>query len=349
MTAAAAVRRRVLVSAPEQVEVVTEPAPELKAGEALVALRVAGVCGSDLHGVHGDHPAMTPPFYPGHEVVGVVLEVGADVAGVTAGQLVTVEPPLPCGHCKMCTTGRSNICSELEFFGCGFREGGMADVFSVRADRLHVIPAGFSLRQAALIEPLATPVHAVGLAGGVAGKAVAVLGCGTIGLLVLAAARASGARRIVMTDLLPSKREGALASGADAVADAADPDLAGTVRDLLGETADVVFDCVAVQATVTSAIEMVQRGGTVVLLGVPSRPLEVPAFVLQDRQIRLQGSATYLSGDYDEAIRIIAEGYVDPDRMITSSFPIGSAPAAFAAAASGDQVKVLVTADDVTI
>jgi threonine dehydrogenase-like Zn-dependent dehydrogenase len=176
-----------------------------------------------------------------------------------------------------------------------------------------------------------------------------VIGCGTIGLLVLAAARAGGARRIVMTDLLPGKRAAALASGADAVADAADPDLAATVRELLGETADVVFDCVSASATVSSAVDMVQRGGIVVLVGVPAGPLEVPAFALQDRQIRLQGSATYEGGDYDEAIRIIAAGYVDPDRMITSAFPIGLAAEAFAAADSGGQVKVLITADDVTI
>ena len=346
---AAAVRRRVLVSAPERVEVVTEPMPELRSGEALVSLRVVGVCGSDLHGMHGHHPAMRPPFYPGHEVVGVVREVGADVTGVAPGHLVTVEPPLPCGHCKMCTTGRANVCSELEFFGCGFREGGMADVFSIRADRLHAIPPEFSLRQAALIEPLATPVHAIGLVGGVAGKAVAVIGSGTIGLLVLAAARAGGARRIVMTDPLPSKRSRALAGGADAVADAADPELARTVRGLLGETADVVFDCVAAQATVTSAIDMVQRGGTVVLLGVPSRPVEVPAFGIQDRQIRLQGSITYLGSDYAEAIKLIAAGHVNPDTMITASFPLGSAASAFAAAAGGEQVKVLMTGEGVTV
>jgi threonine dehydrogenase-like Zn-dependent dehydrogenase len=348
MTATGATRRRVRVSALGTVEVVTEAVPELSSGEVLVAFRVAGVCGSDLHGLHGKHPAMAPPFYPGHEVVGVVV-AGECPPGVSAGQLVTVEPPLPCGRCKMCTTGRSNICSELQFFGCGFREGGMADTFSVRADRLHAIPEGFSLQQAALIEPLATPVHAVGLAGGVAGKAVAVIGCGTIGLLTLAAARAGGARRVVMTDLLPAKREVALASGADAVVDAAAPDAAAVVRELLGETADVVFDCVSAQATVRSAIDMVERGGTVVLLGVPSGPLEVPAFALQDRQIRLQGSATYHSDDFREAIRIIGGNHLDPDRIITSAFPLRSAPAAFAAAESGDQVKVLVTADDVTV
>ncbi|WP_066041498.1 zinc-dependent alcohol dehydrogenase [Herbiconiux solani] len=336
-------RRRVIVSAPGQVDVVIEAVPEVRADEALVSLQVAGVCGSDIHGMHGTHPTMKPPYYPGHEVVGVVEALGADVTGLAIGQLVTPEPPLPCGHCKMCTTGRSNICENLEFFGCGFREGGMADLFTVRADRLHVVPEGFDLRMASLIEPFSTPLHAVRLAGDIAGKAVAIIGCGTIGLLMLAAARAKGARRIVMTDVLEAKRQGALELGADAVVDSAAPDVAALVRAELGESADVVFDCVSIQPTVTSAIEMVQRGGTVVIVGVPSKPIEVPAFILQDRQVRLQGAATYLSEDYADAIAIIAAGGVDAGHMITASFPLEQTPAAFAAAAGGDQIKVLLT------
>jgi len=342
-------RRRVVVSAPNVVEIVDEALPELGDGEALVSLRVAGVCGSDLHGLHGSHPTMKPPYYPGHEVVGVVERVGAAVSNVQVGQLVTPEPTLPCGHCKMCAVGKSNICENLEFFGCGFREGGMADVFSVNASRLHVIPEGFDLRQAALIEPLATPVHAVRLAGDLEGKAVVIIGAGTIGLLVLAAARARGARRIVVTDVLVSKREGALARGADVAVDAADPNLAATVRSALGETADVVFDCVSIQPTIESALDMVQRGGTVVVVGVPSKPVLLPLFELQERQMRLQGAATYLPEDYAEAIRILASGVVDAEGMISSSYPIERAAEAFAAAANGDQIKVLITGTGVEL
>jgi len=182
VTGGASVRRRALVSRTNQVEIVSEPRTELAANEALVALRVTGICGSDLHALHSTHPSMKPRYYPGHEVVGVVVEVGDDFNGVSVGQLVTPEPTLPCGHCKMCTTERSNICENLEFFDCGFREGGMADIFSIRADRLHAIPADFDLRQAALIEPLSTPVRAVRLAGGITARPlplldVAPLGC----------------------------------------------------------------------------------------------------------------------------------------------------------------------------
>src|SRR5665648_675971 len=182
-------RRRVYVPSKGMVTLVTEATPVPEPHEALVATILSGVCGSDTHALHGQHPAIPLPYYPGHEVVGVVAAVGADVTSVAIGDRVTPEPTLPCGACKMCTTGRENVCENLQFFGCGFREGGMAEYFTCDASRLHKVPAEFTDHQAALIEPLATPVHAARLAGDLSGKTVAILGSGTVGLLMLAAAR----------------------------------------------------------------------------------------------------------------------------------------------------------------
>ena len=110
-------------------------------------------------------PFSSRPYYPGHEVVGAVVAVADGVGNVAIGDRVTIEPTLPCWHCKSCRTGKENLCENLQFFGCGYREGGMADVFSAPAARLHKVPDDFTDFQAALIEPLATPVHAVRLAG----------------------------------------------------------------------------------------------------------------------------------------------------------------------------------------
>ena len=211
-------RRRVIVSAVDTVELTTEPVPPLEPGEALVEMSVSGVCGSDKAGAHGEHAFLEPPYYPGREVVGVVRAVADGVHEVEVNDRVTIEPTLVCGHCKPCRNQAENLCENLEFFGCGYREGGMADVFTAPATRLHKIPKDFSDYQAALIEPLATPVHAVRLAGDVSGKTVAILGSGTIGLLALTAVRRAGAGRIVSTDTLAAKRELALALGADTVA-----------------------------------------------------------------------------------------------------------------------------------
>ncbi|WP_037364038.1 zinc-dependent alcohol dehydrogenase [Nakamurella lactea] len=335
--------RRVVVTSPGVIEVTTADKPVPGPDEALVQMTVSGVCGSDTHAAHGRHPFVPLPYRPGHEVVGVVTEVGGDVTAVTAGQRVTVEPTLPCWHCKMCTTGRSNLCENLQFFGCGYSQGGMADFFTIPANRLHVIPDDLDDEHAALIEPLSTPVHAVRLAGDVAGKTVVIIGAGTIGLLVLAAARHAGAGRIVMTDMLPSKRDRAARLGADAVIDGGRADVVEAVRAELGESADVVFDCVAIQPTVDQAIALALKAGTVVIVGVPAAPVTVPLPQIQDQQVRIQGSATYLPQDYATSIEIIRAGGVSAADMITSRFPLDRVAEAFAASSGGEEVKVLVT------
>lgn len=339
-----ATMRRVVVSA-GRVEVVRAPVPAVGPGQVLVRSRVAGICGSDTHALHGRHPFIRLPYHPGHEVVGVVEAVDRAVTSVSPGDRVTVEPDLPCWSCKPCRTGRQNLCENLEFFGCGWEQGGMAEFFTLPADRLHRVPDGLDLRSAALIEPLSTPVHAVRVAGDVAGRAVVVLGAGTIGLLVLSVLRAHRARRVVVTDVLPGKRERALRLGADAVVDAGAGDVVDRVRGELGESADVVLDCVADARTVPQAVAMASKGGTVVVVGVPTGTVGLPLHLVQDHQIRVQGSATYLPEDYSEAISLLRSGTVVASSIVTAVRPLEAAAEAFGLAAGGEQVKVLVAVD----
>lgn len=318
--------------------------PQPASDEALVQMSITGVCGSDTHAVHGRHPFIPLPYHPGHEVVGVVRSVGSQVDTVAVGDRVTVEPTLPCWECKMCTTGRENLCENLRFFGCGYEQGGMADYFTVPANRLHTIPVEFTDQQAIMVEPLSTPVHAVRLAGDLAGKTVAILGAGTIGLLVLSVVRSKAAKRIVVTDVLASKRERALRLGADVALNSTDADIVEQTRAALGESADVVFDCVAIQSTVDQAVEMALKAGTVVIVGVPSAPITVALPIIQDQQVRIQGSATYLPEDYAESIALIAAGTVRAEDFVTASFPLEQVADAFALSTAGEQVKVVVTA-----
>lgn len=334
--------RRVIVPALETVEVRHEAATDPAANEVRVRTVTIGVCGSDTHALHGTHPHIPIPYYPGHEVTGTVTELGAQVDSVSVGDRVTVEPTLPCWECKQCRQGQENLCENLQFFGCGYEQGGMADEFVVRADRLHAIPDDLDDLAAALIEPLSTPVHAGRICGPLEGRAVAILGCGTIGLLMLAVARYEGARRVVMTDPLEAKRETALAQGADAVVDSTDPEVVTQVRSALGESADVVFDCVAVEATIAAAVDMATKGGTVAIVGVPAKDVVVPVVSMQDNQVRLQGCATYVPQDYAKAIEMLQRGAVDPRSIVTSEFPLDRAGEAFEASSSGREIKVLI-------
>jgi len=332
--------RKVIVN-PDGVQVVEAETPVPGPGEALMRTVVAGVCGSDTHALRGRHPNVTPPYAPGHEVVGIVSAVAPGVRSVRVGQRVIVEPDLPCWDCKQCHAGRQNLCERLGFFGCGSEQGGMADWFTIDARRLHAVPEELTDSAAALIEPLSTPVHAVRLAGDVRGRAVAILGAGTIGLLTLRVARAHGARRIVLTARSAQRRERAMTFGADAVVDAAAPDAADQVRAALGESADVVFDCVAEQSTMLQALAIADKGGTVVVVGVPAGDVRVPLALVQDSQLRIQGSATYLPEDYADAIRLLVDGTVAASDFVTAVRPLREAAEAFADAESGNHIKVL--------
>ena len=248
-------------------------------------------------------------------------------------------------------TGRQNLCENLQFFGCGWDQGGMADWFTVAGDRLHAVPDDLDDQTAALIEPLSTPVHAVRLAGdafgtglaGVRGRAVAVLGAGTIGLLVLAVLTAHGARRVVVTDMHGRQARQSPRTGRRRRRRRRRPDAAEQVRTALGESADIVVDCVAIQPTVRQAIAIADKGGTVVVVGVPAADVTIPLALVQDHQIRIQGSATYLPEDYAESIRLLQDGAVRSADFVTATRSMEEVAEAFDLSASGHHIKVLVT------
>jgi 2-desacetyl-2-hydroxyethyl bacteriochlorophyllide A dehydrogenase len=335
---------RRVVAYPGQIAVEEAEIPAPGPNEALVRMLAAGVCGSDLHAAHERHPFVPLPYRPGHEAVGIIETTGSAVEGLTPGQRIIVVPYLPCWTCKMCVSGRENLCENLAFFGCGYPQGGMADYFTLAADRLYPVPDALDDHTAALIEPLSTPVHAVRLAGDVAGRSVAVLGAGTIGLFTLAVLRARGAGKIVSTDPNPSKRERAAALGADVTIDARTPDVAGQVREALGGSADIVFDCVAIQSSMDQAIAIADKGGTVVVVGVPAKEVTIALPIVQDHQIRIQGSATYLPEDYRESIDLLSRGDVRTADFVTATRPLAQVAEAFELASSGNHVKVLITA-----
>ena len=218
----------------------------------------------------------------------------------------------------------------------------MADQFVVRADRLHVIPDDMSDLDAALIEPLSTPVPRGPnrrVASGSRGRRARG-----------GHDRAAHARGGAVVRRLQGRRYRSVARQTRGGHSAwcrrrrrrNGPDVAAQVRAALGESADVVFDCVAVKSTTLSAIDMALKGGTVVIVGVPAADFELPIRIMQDQQIRLQGSATYVPQDYVAAIEMIQSGAVRAEDFITGQFPLEQAEQAFEASMSGDHIKVLI-------
>jgi L-idonate 5-dehydrogenase len=206
------------------------PVPEPGPGEALVAVRYGGVCGSDLHywrhGGVGDF-RLREPMVLGHEVVGTVVSYGTGATGPAPGTAVAVHPATPCGHCPECSEGRANVCRDTRYLGSAARfphvQGAFAERIAVPAGQLRALPDGLGPRRAALAEPLSVALHAVRRAGDVSGRHVLVTGAGPIGCLVVAAAKAAGAARVTVTDLVPEALGHAAGAGADTLVRADDP------------------------------------------------------------------------------------------------------------------------------
>jgi threonine dehydrogenase-like Zn-dependent dehydrogenase len=337
--------RIVVVNALDDVTVETTPEAAPDAGEVRVRTTVVGICGSDLHAACGRHPFIDLPYRPGHEAVGVVDAVGAGVDPNWVGTRVTIEPNLACGQCAQCHDGRYNICRELLVFGCQ-TPGALADSFTIAADRLVALPATLDDRHAILIEPLATPVHTVRRAAAVVGdlrdRPVVVLGAGPIGLFALLAARHAGAR-VVVADLLESKRARAERLGAVGTFDPTAADAIDTALGLLGGPAAVVIDCVSRESSVAQAVDLVDKGGAVMIVGVADGATPVPLGLIQDRELALIGNLMYVRADFLAALHLLASGAVPVDEIISAEFDLEDAAAAFTASADAENVKVLVT------
>lgn len=332
--------RRVTFHGGTEVSFATESVSDPGQGEVLIASTLVGLCGSDLHAVQGDHPFIDIPYVPGHEVVGTIDAVGEGVANVAVGDRVVVEPNLVCGTCANCVAGDYNICETLAVFGCQ-TPGGMSDYFLINASRLHVIPSGLPDAYAALIEPLATPAHAVTKAGVSEQSKVAILGAGTIGVLVALVAKARGARPVVITDTDPAKRERARRLGIDV---ALSPEVFSQ-QNAEVQDFDVVFDCVTNAPSAAQAVGAARKGGTVIVVGVPGESILFPLHLVQDRELRILGTLMYTKADYEWAMSYLAGQPTGLDELITSYYGLQETGTALAAALSGGEGKVVVTPD----
>jgi 2-desacetyl-2-hydroxyethyl bacteriochlorophyllide A dehydrogenase len=334
--------RRVVVNAIDDIQVENTESGSPGSGEVAVRTSVVGICGSDLHAAHGRHPFMTLPFWPGHEVVGVVSRAGEGADETLVGKRVVIEPNLACGHCEQCLEGRYNICETLDVFGCQ-TPGGLTDEFVIAQDRVIPLPDDLDDTWAALIEPLSTPVHAVRRAGDLRGRRVLVLGAGPIGLFLTIAAIEAGAERVVVADLLASKRARAERLGASGSFDPTAEDAASLARDLLGGPAHVVFDGVSRESTVALAIDVLSKGGRLMTVGVPAGSTAVRLDLVQDRELEIHGNLMYVREDVEHAIGLLRRRPFPIEEIVTATFGIDDAALAFRASDDPEQVKVLVT------
>jgi L-iditol 2-dehydrogenase len=340
------VMRQAVMTAPGSIEFRQVPKPAPRDDEVLVRVRRIGVCGSDIHVYHGLHPYTTYPVVQGHEVGGTVDAVGAAVRELAVGDRVVIMPQVTCGACYPCRQGMYHICDRLRVMG--FQAGGAAqDYFPLRAAMALKLPESIGLDHAAMIEPLAVAVHALARFGDVRGKNVAVLGAGTIGNLVAQAARASCARRVLISDISEYRLEKARRAGFSLTVDRRRDDLGEAWKTFGEDGADVILECAGAPEAVADAIRHARKGSMVVVVGVIGKPPVVDLGLVQDRELVLAGSLMYRKSDFEIAIAMAASGAIHFDEVITHRFPFGEYLAAYRTIdeARGNIMKVIIDLD----
>ena len=313
------------------------------AHEAQIAIAYGGICGSDLHywshGAAGES-ILKAPMVLGHEIVGTVTAAAADGTGPAAGTMVAVHPATPGGTGARYPQERPNLSPGCTYLGSAARyphtEGAFATRVNLPSRMLRALPAGLSLRDAALAEPAAVAWHAVARAGEVAGKRVMVIGAGPIGALAVAVLKRAGAAEIIAVDMFDRPLEIAAAAGATATLKADDVDAIAAVE------ADVVIEASGNHRGLASAVRGAVRGGRIVMVGLlPSG--EQPALISLaiTRELELVGSFRF-NDEIDDVLAALADGTLDVSAVVTHEFGVDDALEAFAVARnSAESGKVL--------
>jgi L-iditol 2-dehydrogenase len=312
--------QQAIMTSPGKILIREIPKPTPKKDEILIKVERIGVCGSDIHVYHGLHPYTSYPVVQGHEVAGVVEKWGTDVKGFVKGEKVVFMPQVTCGVCYPCRHGMYHICDNLKVMG--FQTDGAAqEYFPVNCQMALKLPDTISLDQAAMIEPVSVAVHALSRYGKVAGLNILVLGAGTIGNLVAQVAGASGAKRVMITDISQYKLEKARQCGMKHVTNSQQKDLGQAILDTFGpDKADLILECVGVQDTITQAIANARKGSTIIVVGVFGKNPLVDLGLVQDHELNLIGTLMYQKKDYERAIELVVKKKLHLEPMVTHRF-----------------------------
>jgi 2-desacetyl-2-hydroxyethyl bacteriochlorophyllide A dehydrogenase len=320
-----------------RIEMIRRPEPE--AGEVLVRVGMAGLCGTDFAIWTGERP-VTYPRVLGHEFVGYVEALGSGVTRVNVGDRIVVEPNYSCGTCALCRDGNRNLCLARTAVGIDV-DGCFAEVARVPERCCWPAPSGVDDEDLLMTEPLAVVVRAVARAGVQPGESAAIVGGGTLGLLALQVLRGAGARVLVLSR---SPRRFALAHelGAEATHAVSGGSLEAVARTFSGrEGIGVVVETAGTPEAITHALTLVRPGGRIVLTGLPHEPTPVAFFGVVRREVTIVGSMIY-QDEFPEAMRLVAAGVVRTRPLVTHRFGLDALGAAFAAHAQPDSIKVAV-------
>jgi (R,R)-butanediol dehydrogenase/meso-butanediol dehydrogenase/diacetyl reductase len=322
-------RAAIVESARRPLVVAGVPDPQPGAGELVLRVRSAGVCGTDLH-LAGEPLVVPPGTILGHEFAGEVAAVGEGVHGWRVGDRVCALPTLGCGRCVACATGDPMGCPGVRLLGAGDLPGAFAEYVRVGAAETFRLPDGLGYDDGALVEPFAFALHAVRAAALRPGDGVLVLGGGPIGLAIAAWCRLLGAADVVVAERLAQRRARATALGVAAI-DATDAAAVRGVTDLLGGPPRVVFECVGRPGMLAECVDRVARRGCVVVAGACMEPDALLPAIACLKEADLRFVVSYARQDFALTLRTMGAGRLEAHALVTTGVALDGLPEAFLA------------------
>ncbi len=302
-------------------EEIADPTPG--EGELVVKVGRCGICGSDLHMTEDAAYGCQHGDVLGHEFAGEVVALGKGTTGKKVGDLVSVIPLKSCGHCEHCRKGTVQWCKNF-----GLQGGGYAEYAVTRPNQCVTLPSDLTLVDGAIIEPLAVALHGINLSGLKTGDKVLVLGAGPIGLAVAFWAKRYGAGRVAVQDISDWQQARALDMGADVfVVDPENP-VESAIQGLGGE-ADIVFECVGIPGLIDQAVHQVRPDGTILLLGLCTKPDTLHTFPMLSKQVKLITSAFFTVQEYEASLAALEQGAIEPRLLVTDTINLTETPDVF--------------------
>lgn len=309
------------VNKPGELGIIDKPEPTAPAaGEAIIRIKAAGICGSDVHIFHGKNPFAIYPRILGHEAAGEVVRIGEAVTNVKVGDHVVVDNVFSCGKCYACRIGRPNVCINVKVLGVHI-DGVFSELLKLPADHLYPVPGDLSWEMAATMEPYAIAAEAVDRGQVNAGDTVLICGAGPIGLVILQACKSLGARVLIM-DIVDSRLQAAQVMGADAVVNTKTSDLETAVKAFTdGEGINVAMEATGVISILELIIaKLMSPAGRVVVLGFPVEPAKIAPADIMKRELDIKGSRLN-NRKFAEVVRWFDEKKVDPTGLVSHVLP----------------------------
>ena len=301
--------------------------PQVAPGEVKVDVAYAGICGSDMHIIHGQNAFVRFPRVTGHEFSGVVREVGQSVEHLKVGDRVCIDPVISCGTCYPCRINRPNVCTRLQVIGV-HRDGGFSEQVCVPAENAHRLPDSMALSHAALVEPYSIALNVLDRMQPHPGDSLLIYGAGVIGLTLVQMARALGLTDITVTDVIDTRLETARALGASRTLNGKAVDVEATMRELTdGEGVQLIVDAACIPALMPQMVRLASPAGRIGLLGFNAVPSDLVQLEMIKKELTLVGSRLN-NRKFPRVIELIASGKLHVQEMISHRVSFDEMPAA---------------------